>query len=188
MKQSIVVRITNYICAVLMLAVLALQFLPFWNCTDCKTHIDEDRMVSIAEYVWLPEHHKPISKDMTDLYKSLYGENIVDEYGKPYKFDADVIATELVIAFFVGILYPVVSLIFSRKALPLLLPLLGGIATVLAFMWSPALQIGQNWIVNVIVAGSGAGVALVGLVVGFISWAKTRGRYYWIPRRVPVRE
>lgn len=188
MKNRLFLRIANYLCAVLMIAVLLLQFTPFWNCSDCRSHKGEDKMVSIAEYLWFPEHHKPITNDMTDLYKSLYGEDIVDEYGKPFKFDVDHISAELVIAFVCGILAPVVGILFAKKALPLVIPMCGSVATLMIFLLSPVLQAGQNWIFSVIAAGVCAAVAGAGLAVGFVAWVKVRGRYFGFPRRVPIAE
>lgn len=186
MKNERLTRVLNYVCAILMLAILVLQFMPFWNCSDCKSHKETDKMVSIAEYVWLPEQHKPITNDMTDLFKSIYGENIVDEKGKPFKFDVSQISTQLIVAFFCGILAPVAALLFSKKTMPLLIPLVGSVATLMIFLMSPVMQVGQNWIISVIVAGVCTAVSAVGTVVGFISWVKVRGRYFGIPRRVPV--
>ena len=44
-------QIGNYICAFMCLLVLITQFLPFWNCTNCRTHKEEDKVVSVAETI-----------------------------------------------------------------------------------------------------------------------------------------
>jgi len=68
----------------------------------------------------------------------------------------------------------------------MLIPFIGSVATLMIFLMSPVMQAGQNWIVSVIVAGVCAAVSGVGIVIGFISWVKVRGRYFGIPRKVPV--
>ncbi|MBE6957889.1 MAG: hypothetical protein E7447_01880 [Ruminococcaceae bacterium] len=186
MKIGRWLRVLNFIGVALMLVILILQFLPFWNCSDCKSHKEEDKMVSIAEYLWLPDRHKPITEDMTELFKSIYGENIVDDKGKPFKFDVSQISPQLIVAFICGILAPVAGILFSKKTLPMLIPFIGSVATLMIFLMSPVMQAGQNWIVSVIVAGVCAAVSGVGIVIGFISWVKVRGRYFGIPRKVPV--
>ena len=186
MKNGRLLRVLNYCGSLLMLVILILQFMPFWNCSDCKSHKDVDKMVSIAEYVWLPDHHKPIAEDMTELFKSIYGENIVDAKGKPFKFEVSQISTQLIVAFICGVLAPIAGVLFSRKTLPLLLPLVGSVATLMIFLMSPVMQAGQNWIISVIVAGVCAAVSGAGIVIGVISWVKVRGHYFSIPRKVPV--
>ena len=70
-------QIGNCICAFMCLLVLITQFLPFWNCTNCKTHKEEDKMVSVAEYIWIPVNHTPITKSMTNVYYEVFGRGIL---------------------------------------------------------------------------------------------------------------
>ena len=111
---------------------------------------------------------------------------IVDAKGKPFKFEVSQISTQLIVAFICGVLAPIAGVLFSRKTLPLLLPLVGSVATLMIFLMSPVMQAGQNWIISVIVAGVCAAVSGAGIVIGVISWVKVRGHYFSIPRKVPV--
>ena len=101
--MKLAIRIINYICVVLMVVVLVMQLMPFWVCTGCKSHKDEARWVSIAEYTWFPEHHKTLTRNMTDVYLAEYGEDYVDENGKEYKFAVDDIITPCVVVLIAGV-------------------------------------------------------------------------------------
>ena len=85
------------VCLVMLVILLVTQFLPFWNCSNCRTHKEEDKAISIVAYTWFPEEHSPITKGMTDVYKEAYGEDYKDENGKNFKFRANDIVNPLII-------------------------------------------------------------------------------------------
>ena len=175
--MKIAVRTINYVCVLLLLAVLMTQFLPFWGCTDCKTH-EEDRVVSIAEYTWFPEHHKPITKGMTDVYLAEYGQDYKGDNGKNYKFAVDDVIVPCAIVLISGALGVVLCLVFAKRAFVTLLPLACGVAGVVGYLSSPALKIGVNYNIHVILLALTGAVALAGVIIGFADWVKRRGRFY----------
>ena len=177
--MKIAIRAINYVCVLLLLAVLMTQFLPFWGCTDCKTH-EEDRVVSIAEYTWFPEHHKPITKGMTDVYLTEYGQDYKDDNGKNYKFAVDDVIVTCAIVLISGALGVVLCLIFAKRAFVTLLPLACGVAGVVGYLSSPALKIGVNYNIHVILLIVTAVVALAGVIIGLVDWVKRRGYFYSI--------
>ena len=56
------------VCAVLMLAVLELQFTPFWHIGEGE----EQQDVSIGAYVWFPSDHKEVDTYMKEQVSSDY--------------------------------------------------------------------------------------------------------------------
>lgn len=58
----------NIVCAILMLALLVSQFMPFWQYADK----DETVTVSIQEYVWMAYEHD----DLPDSFKDALGEKV----------------------------------------------------------------------------------------------------------------
>ena len=61
-SKPIYAYISNAICLLLLLVLIGTQFMPFWLCEDCKTHPEEAKQVSLAEYTWFPKKHSPITK------------------------------------------------------------------------------------------------------------------------------
>jgi hypothetical protein len=173
MKNMNKTQLGNYICAVTLVLVLITQFLPFWLCTDCKDHKDANKVVSIAEYTWFPDHHKPITKGMTNVYLDEYGQDLEDENGKKYKFAVDDIVTPLVIVFLGSIIGAVVCTVFSKYTAPALIPLLVGGIGVYWYLTCPAMKVGANWPIHVVVAGLAALAALGVLVYGVLESVKS---------------
>ena len=153
MKELNKTHLMNYVCAILLVLLFATQFLPFWNCTaDCKDHKDIEKTVSIAEYVWLPDHHKPITKGMSDVYMEAHGEDFTREDGKKFKFELNDIAAPLVVMFAGSVVGAVLCVMYSKRMLPAFIPLLVGGIGVYWYLTCPAMQIGQNWVLHLILA------------------------------------
>lgn len=145
MKKERMISICNCVCALLLLATLVLQFQPFWTCTDCKTHKDVDKEVSIAEYIWLPKHHEPIADEMTDLYRDVYGPDYKDPAtGRKFKFKANYILPSMLTVFLGSVVGIVGCVIFRKKFFLAGIPLIVGVAGILGHLSYPALQVGQN--------------------------------------------
>lgn len=175
MKELIKTRLVNCVCAIMLVLVLATQFLPFWNCTvDCKDHKDVEKTVSIAEYVWLPEHHKPITKGMTDVYLEAYGEDYIREDGKNFKFELNDIVAPLVVMFAGSIVGAVLCVMYSNHVAPAFIPLLVGGIGVYWYLTCPAMQVGQNWMLHFGVMALTAVVALASIVMHILDKVKAR--------------
>lgn len=160
MKRFNYSRICNYICVVLMLCLLATQFLPFWECVDCENC--EDGVASIADYFWNPREHKSLQKSMTQVYKDYFGENIVDANGKRFEFTANVILTPALFIFITAVLTVFFGLVYGKKPIVAIIPLIGSIAGIYGYTSALALQVGQNWQLHL-------GLCIAVLVVSVIS-------------------
>ena len=165
MKKIVQTRFGNHGCAVMLLLLLVTQFLPFWNCTDCKDHEDVDKMVSIAEYVWFPDHHKPITKGMTDVYLDAYGEDYTDSDGKKFKFELNDIVLPLVVMFVGSIVGAVLCVMFSERMMPAFISVAVGGTGVFWYLTNPAMQIGQNWVLHLILAVLTLVAALMTIII-----------------------
>ncbi len=158
MKKSSVTysKVFMYICVVLMLVLLATQFLPFWECSNC-----EDGVASISDYVWFPEHHKDITNGI-----------MKDLYGKKFAV-ADVVLTPVVI-----VATFVLSLFFciknTHKPVYAIIPAIGGAFGVVGYLTSPGLQAGSNWVLHMAVAAVLLVCALVVLSEPVIKLAKKK--------------
>ena len=152
MKKINKTQLGNYVCAFMCLLVLICQFLPFWNCTNCKDHEDVDKAVSIAGYVWRPDHHKPITKGMTDVYLEAYGEDLKDENGKKFKFAVDDIVLPCVVIFIGSIVGFALSLAFSQRAIVGAIPLIVGSVGTYWYLTCPAMKVGANWQIHLVAA------------------------------------
>ena len=150
-SDTLFTYISNAVCAFLLLAMFATQFLPFWLCSDCKNH-EEPKVVSVAEYTWFAKEHTPITKGMTEVYLDLYGHDLVDEKGKPFKFQANDTVIPCIIVFAAIII--TVIMLFKNPGNPWLpiFPAAAGIGGTVGYLAIAALQEGQNWQLHLIVA------------------------------------
>ncbi len=170
MKKGILTSICNFLCALLLIVTLVMQFQPFWICSDCKTHKDVDKEVSIAEYLWIPKHHEPIADEMTDLYRDTYGPDFKDPAtGRKFKFKVNYILPSVLTVFLGSIVGILGCVIFHKKFFLAGVPLVVGVAGILGQLSYPALQVGQNAQTHLILYGVVAAVSAVALVLGTIA-------------------
>ena len=149
-KNNNLVMISNIVCVVLVLLLVSTQFLPFWNCTGCKNH--DDGLISISEYLWNTDDHRPVTKNMTQVYKDYFGPNIKDEDGKAWKFEANDVVTfplSVIIAAIIGI---VALFLKPNTMLPTVASCFGGAVSVFGYLTNLALESGQNWMIHLVVA------------------------------------
>lgn len=144
------VRIVVIILAVLMLALLALQFLPYWTVTATG------EQVSIQEYTWLPLDNEELTEQFEDMYgKKNY--NLNDVVGMP------------VLVFFFTILTVVCTAITRGKSWVGIFPAVAGIGAIIGYLTLPVYQLNALWVAHVAL---GAVVTLVSL---FCIYAFVRG-------------
>ena len=168
MKNQKATTFCNIICAVLLLVTLVMLFQPFWTCEDCKSHKDAKDEVSIAEYLWFPRQHDELADDMTDYYKEIYGKNYRDPSGKKFQFKANEILPSMLTAFLGSIAGVVFCVILRKRFLVAGIPLVVGVAGILGYTTCPALQIGMNQQVHLIVAIVVSAVAAISLILGAV--------------------
>jgi hypothetical protein len=161
-------RLCNYLCAFMCLLVLITQFMPFWTCSKCKEHKEADKVVSIAEYTWLPDHHSPITKGMTAVYKEAYGADYTRENGKKFTFELNDIITPLLIIMIGSIAGVVLGLVFSNKAIVSLITAIVGGVGIYWYSTCPAMKVGANWEVHLIIAGAALVVAIAVMVYNIV--------------------
>lgn len=167
MKKNIVTSVCNLICAVLLCALLITQFMPFWTCSGCKNHKDTEQTVSVAGYIWLPKHHTTLTKDMTDVYLDVYGEDYRDADGKKFKFTVNEILPYTITVFLGCVIGMVVCVLLRKKFVAGFIPLIAGIAGILGCTTYPAMQIGISlqayFLTSIVVTVAAAFTLLIGL-------------------------
>ncbi len=149
-KKDKKIIVCNLITAVLLVVLLVTQFLPFWSCVDCKT-CGEAGEPSISAYIWFPEKHKPITKDMTQVFKDHYGEDLKDEKGKAFKFNANDVAFSPVVLLVFAAAGLVLCVIKANKYIVSILPLISGAVGAWGYLTNPALMIGKNSTLHLVV-------------------------------------
>lgn len=136
------VRVLNYICAALALVLIATQFLPFWGCYQCKT-CGDGKIISILQYVWFANDHK---SGLT---------TVLQDYYIPGFKAMDVVGTSVLI-----LLTAAFSLLLClakpQKLTSTLAPLAAGLCCVIGYLTQPAYQMGQLWILHLVI-----GIALI---------------------------
>ena len=163
MKQKNYIKILSFVLAALLLGLFVTQLLPFWNCSDCKTHPEGDKMLSIAEYILFPLDHKSLTNDMTDVYKAVFGEDLRDAQGKKWVFSVDEILICPLLVFVGCLLGIVLCLFIENKLYGIIAGTVAGIAGVLGYLMYLPLQVGPDWQLHLAVAGVVAAVAVVSL-------------------------
>ena len=173
MKKERITSIFNCVCALLLLATLVVQFLPFWTCTGCKTHKDVEQGVSIAEYLWLPKHHTTLTNDLTEVYRDLYGQDYKDPVtGKKLTFKADYILPSVLTVFIGSIVGMALCVTQRKKFLVAAIPLVVGIFGASGYMMYPALKLGSNPGLHVALLVAVAAVAGIALIFGSVCFFK----------------
>ena len=142
MKTNIV-KYLSFALAIVILALLVMQFLPFWT--------TEKETVSINDYLWLPNEHKSVTK----LFKAELDDK---------KFDPIKIVLWPVLTLVLGVAGIILCFIKKDTLLPYLMTILCGLAGMLTYLTNPVYQWGANWIVHLIVAI----VVLVAGVAGLV--------------------
>ena len=126
MKKS---QICNYVNVALMAFMLLLQFLPFWKLDGGSK--------SIQSYIWFPTDNSHVTSYLTSQLGDTYNINNIIW-----------VPIIILVAAAVGIImsiwksdYPIVSLI----------PMVCGLVGAWGYMAKPALQLGSNWMLHLIV-------------------------------------
>lgn len=116
-------RIVNIVLAVLMLALLVLQFLPYWTVGD--------KQVSIQEYIWWPLDNKDLTKEFTALY------------GK--SFDLSVVNGMPLIVFFFTVIGVVFTVLKNKESWISIFATVCGVGAIYGYLAKPAFQLNPIW-------------------------------------------
>lgn len=151
MKRNTVnlTRIISVVCAVLMLALLVCQFIPFWNL--------DGREASIGGYIWLESHY--------DGFTAYFQEWLND--GDFYSGSIVGVNVILMLACAAGIVFCIKN---SEELWPIVFPAACGILGLYQYLAIPVFQLGSN-------CGIHLAICIATLVMAFIAliaWVRDR--------------
>jgi len=178
MKQNNYTKILSFVLAALLLCLLVTQLLPFWKCSDCKTHPEGDKMLSVAEYILFPLDHKTVTNNMTEAYRAIYGEDLRDAQGKKWVFTVDEILMCPLLVLVGCLLGIVFCLVMENKLYGLFAGAVAGVSGVVGYLLYLPLQWGSNWQLHLAAAGIVTVVAVPTLVYAtVVSIKANRAKY-----------
>jgi hypothetical protein len=105
---------------------------------------------------------------MTAVYKEAYGADYTRENGKKFTFELNDIITPLLIIMIGSIAGVVLGLVFSNKAIVSLITAIVGGVGVYWYSTCPAMKVGANWEVHLIIAGAALVVAIAVMVYNIV--------------------
>lgn len=135
-------KICCFICVALMLMLLVLQFVPYWNYGDDSA--------SIAGYVWMPHEHKALTKEFRA------------EFGSDYEVRQMVLMPVTVLV--TSVLGMIFCIRDAGKGRAFLLPMVSGAMAVYGFMAVAVFRLGTSHILQTVVSV----VLLVVSILGFV--------------------
>lgn len=124
MKNTITrVNIGCIVCAIIVLLLLVTQFVPFWQ--------TEEISASISSYIWFPSDHKALTS------------HLQEQLGKGFQVDSMVAGPVVLL---VGSAVSLWLCIFMQSKWVAPIVALGtGLAGTIAYLATPALQLGNLW-------------------------------------------
>ncbi len=143
-------KIAKIICiaaAVMMLATLVMQFLPFWSANEDTA--------SVAGYVALPKSHTGLNKFFRNLFKSDFG----------IKFSMKYVYPMPVVVFVSCILGLFLCVKSFGKFLSFVLPTVAGIYGAQGYLLNVVFQYGMNWQLHMVICIVLAVVGITGLAI-----------------------
>ena len=153
-KPDMIAKCISYVLIVLMLALLVMQFVPFWT--------EGDGTASISDYIWFPREHK----ELNNALKA--------EFGKDYRINQYLVGPiALLVSAAAGIVFSVLK---RGKLNSFLLPLICGFAGYTTYFTYAPYKLGSNWIVHAILSIAVLAVAVIGIVVSVVFAFKNRNK------------
>lgn len=145
-------RVISFVCALLMLGILATQFLPFW------TYGDPAKTVSINGYVWFPAKHTPLGNQLAGVLRSAYNVRVTSSLVPNNLVSTSVV---LLVAAALSTLFLIIK---SDKKWTALLPFATGIIGIVQYLGNILFQTGMNWQIHLVVCIVAVALAAVNLV------------------------
>lgn len=143
MKEKHTIRpsdLTNWLCALIILVLLVLMFMPFWNF--------DGQSVSVNSYIWFPEDHGALNSYFTaSLGSSVYVNDV---------------AFAPVFTFVMGAIFVALQAFFRRVPFAPVGAIVVGLVGMSGYLSSDVLRLGSSW-------GLHLAVCIIMLVVGVIS-------------------
>jgi len=123
------------VCALLMLVLLAMQFLPYW------TYGEEGTLqASIGQYVWFPGEYKELDT------------HLGEQLGKGY--DITQMVTGPILVLVLSAVGAVLCLVKAGARATALLPMGCGAAGIVTYACTAALRLGSLWWVHLLLAAA----------------------------------
>ena len=155
------ISICNYVCVILLLALICVQlFVPFY------TYVvkDETFEVSMGDYVWFPNESD--NRKLTSLFthKDMFGaEEVVEEFGEKFKID-EIAYPHLYMLLLAGF-GVVFCLLKNYSFVPSLFGLAAGVIAVVNFTSNRAIAVAEQYADQVI---SNQTVCTICIVLGVV--------------------
>lgn len=144
MKSINKTNVCNILCALLMLALLAVQFTPFWQCGE--------EMVSIGGFIWFPTDHVDLEKQLVSVLQT--------------DFAVDDMLAAPIMVLLLGAVGTVLCLLKFSQPMVLLLPVACGLSGLIGYLSTPALKTGMGWQWHVAICAA----MLIVAIAGFAAW------------------
>lgn len=153
---TIITRILSIVLALVMLAVVALQFIPAWEL--------EEESMSVAEYVWFPyktsQWHPNSSDAFTKFFRGELGDDLIS---------AGDIAGGHVILLVLGILGAVFCITKGTKRLPFILGAVMGLFGLYEYFMQPLYVLTPLGMPLLALCGVIAAVSIAGIVLTYVN-------------------
>ena len=147
MKRNVILKGLGILCALIMLTVVVLQFLPAWE-MDAQS-------LSIAEYVWLPYEHS----DFTKFFRAELDNSLTS---------AGDIASGHFILMILGVIGPVFC-VLKRNKFSFVLGAVMGLYGIYEYMIQPLFTLTSLGIPLLILSGVIAVVSVAGFVLTLVN-------------------
>ncbi len=142
-----IVKIICVIVAVLMLAMLIMQFQPFWSANEDSA--------SVAGYVALPKSHTGLNKYFKNYFKTEYDVKFTMHYVFPMP----------VVVFLCCVLGLFMCAYKFGSFLSFILPTVAGIYGAQGYLMNIVFRMGANWQFHTAICIAMAAVGIVGMIV-----------------------
>jgi len=150
-KCKTTVTVMNCVCAMLMIALIVLQFVPFWTYGE-----QDDQTASVASYVWFPDRYKELDKHFQTAV------------GDTYTINQIVLMP--VLTLFLGAVGSVLCIVWRKSAMTGLLPACCGAVGMWGYLSKAVFRLGAGWQLHLAVCIAlvlaGACVLISGLAEG----------------------
>jgi hypothetical protein len=153
-KPHVIAQCISFVLLALMLALLVMQFVPFWT--------EGDGTATISDYIWFPREHKELNNSLKEVF------------GKDYRINQYLIGPiTLLVSAAAGIVFSVLK---RGKLNSFLLPLVCGLAGYTTYFTYAPYKLGANWIVHASLSIAVLAVAVIGIAVSLFFIIKSKAK------------
>lgn len=145
-NKKIYAYTSKYISALVALASVVLQFIPFWDAGKLEG-AEHFGKVSISQYMWFPQSEKLKVVGVKYKFKS-FEEAIKAWIEDPYYYINQTINVTVFV--FILCVLTFIFCVFTNKIWNIILPFAAGLVGLVGYMTRPEMQLGSNWQVHVV--------------------------------------